>query len=94
MAESPSGSIHRYYQHPGRGIWVKSTDNEIAPGVDIKGDGGMVVAPPSVRSDGTYKWLNNEPIAKAPDWLIELVGGAAQRRAPVLTTHTPIHTSR
>jgi hypothetical protein len=71
MAESPSGSEHRIYNHPGRGIKVKSSD--IAPGVDIKGDGGMFVAPPSVRSDGAYRWLNDLPIADAPQWLIDLV---------------------
>jgi hypothetical protein len=44
MAVSPSGSVHRYYKHPGFKIW--SSDSFIAPGVDIKGDGGMVIAPP------------------------------------------------
>ena len=43
------------------------------PGVDIKGDGGMFVAPPSVRGDGGYRWLNDLPIADAPQWLIDLV---------------------
>jgi hypothetical protein len=33
----------------------------------------MFVAPPSRRSDGVYKWLNNLPIADAPEWLIALV---------------------
>jgi hypothetical protein len=73
MAESPSGSIHRIYRHPGRGIRIKSSSSELAPGVDIKGDGGVFVAPPSVRADGEYRWLNNLPIAEAPPWLIDLV---------------------
>jgi hypothetical protein len=73
MAESPSGSIHRIYKHPGRGIKIKTSDSEIAPGVDIRGDGGMFVAPPSVRKDGVYRWLNNLPIADAPQWLLDLV---------------------
>ena len=37
------------------------------------GDGGMIIAPPSVRSDGAYRWLNDLPIAEAPTWLAELV---------------------
>ena len=73
MAESPSGSVHRIYKHPGRGIKVVTRALSGYPGVDIKGDGGMFVAPPSVRSDGAYKWLNNLPIAEAPQWLIDLV---------------------
>jgi hypothetical protein len=80
MAMSPTGSEHRIYRHPGRGIWIKSSASEIAPGVDIKGDGGMFVAPPSVRSDGTYRWVNDLPIADAPQWLIDLVRGDAPRQ--------------
>jgi hypothetical protein len=45
-AESPSGSIHRYYKHPGFNI--QNSEATIAPGVDVRGDGGMVIAPPSV----------------------------------------------
>ena len=73
MAESPSGSQHRYSKHPGGGIQIKNSASEIAPGVDVLGDGGMVIAPPSIRKDGVYRWLHDLPIADAPDWLIELV---------------------
>jgi hypothetical protein len=71
MAISPSGSKHRYYKHPGGGIKIVS--RSVAPGVDVKGDGGMVIAPPSVRGDGEYRWLNDLPIADAPQWLIDLI---------------------
>jgi Bifunctional DNA primase/polymerase, N-terminal/Primase C terminal 2 (PriCT-2) len=73
MAVSPTGSVHRFYRHPGKGFRVKMSVSEIAPGVDIKGDGGMVFVPPSVRTDGTYRWLNKLPIADAPDWLLAFV---------------------
>ncbi|HEY6615993.1 MAG TPA: DUF3987 domain-containing protein, partial [Vicinamibacterales bacterium] len=71
MSKSPTDSVHRYYRHPGEHIRCKSMT--IAPGVDVKADGGMVIAPPSVREDGKYVWLNNEEIAEAPAWLIELI---------------------
>ena len=74
MAASPSGSIHRYFKHPGAGIKVKNSASEIAPAVDVRGDGGMVVAPPTVRPGvGAYRWLNDRPIAEPPQWLLELV---------------------
>jgi hypothetical protein len=72
-AVSPSGSEHFYFRHPGAGIKIRNTASEISPGVDIRGDGGMVVAPPSRRGDGVYRWRNSLPIAKAPRWLLELV---------------------
>jgi hypothetical protein len=80
-AESPTASIHRYFKHPGNGIKIKNSTSEIAPGVDVRGDGGMVIAPPSVRADGTYRWLNNLPIAEAPNWLIDLVKEQPRTRA-------------
>ena len=73
MAENPSGSVHRYYRHPGNGIRITSRSGALARGVDDKGDGGMVIAPPSKRGDGHYRWLNNLPIADTPDWLLELL---------------------
>jgi putative DNA primase/helicase len=71
MAESPSGSVHYYFKHPGN-LKIKNSDSKIAPGVDVRGDGGMVIAPPSIRADGKYRWINNSEIADAPTWLIDL----------------------
>jgi hypothetical protein len=39
--------------------------------VDVKSDGGLVVAPPSNHLDGFYSWANDLPIAKAPAWLLD-----------------------
>jgi Bifunctional DNA primase/polymerase, N-terminal len=81
---SPSGSIHRYFKHPAGGIKIKCSSSEIGPGIDVKGDGGMVLAPPTVRSGvGEYRWLNNNPIAPMPDWLIELTGEQQPKRLTI-----------
>jgi hypothetical protein len=73
MAISPSGSPHRYFNYP-KDTTIKNSTSKIAPGIDVLGDGGMVIAPPSIRpGKGQYKWLNAAPIANAPSWLIELV---------------------
>lgn len=77
MAESPTGSLHRYYRHPGQ--YITNSSSKIAPGVDIKGDGGMVIAPPSKRADDSYRWLNDLPIAEAPAWLVEQAVAAGQQ---------------
>lgn len=57
VARTKSGGQHHYYM-------VKATypnSRGFLPGIDIRSDGGYVVAPPS---DG-YEWVNNYPIAEA-----------------------------
>jgi putative DNA primase/helicase len=57
-AESPSGSQHRYFKWRA-GVTIQNSASKIAPGVDVRGDGGMVIAPPSVKpGKGAYRWLN------------------------------------
>jgi hypothetical protein len=82
MFESPSGSAHRLYRHPGGDIRIRSgaLDAKNFPGIDIRGDGAMSVAPPSKTRKGLYKWLNRRRIATAPAWLLDLVVKPA--RAP------------
>jgi putative DNA primase/helicase len=71
--KSPTGSLHYYFNYPDD-IKVKGSTSEIAKGVDVKADGGMVIAPTSMRPGvGRYEWLNDLEIADAPQWLIDLV---------------------
>ena len=43
-------------------------------GVDIRANGGYIVAPPSLHTSGNhYEVLDNSPIIPAPEWLIELL---------------------
>jgi hypothetical protein len=56
LATTPTGGLHFYVRHdPDRPM--RNSASEIAPGVDVRADGGFVVAPPSRRADGTlYAW--------------------------------------
>jgi hypothetical protein len=50
-----------------------SADDRISRGLHVRGDGGYVLAPPSVHPDGpVYRWTNNRPPAVAPEWLVRL----------------------
>jgi putative DNA primase/helicase len=72
QARSPSGSIHYFFKHPG--FKIKNSGSEIAPGIDVRGDGGMVVAVPSVKPGvGVYQWVNDLPVADAPQWLLDKI---------------------
>lgn len=60
---------------------------DILPGIDVRGEGGYVVAPPSLHLSGNlYAWIDGAgPDARecplAPPWLMELVLGE-RTRAP------------
>jgi len=95
-ARSPSGSNHYYFTWPeGDNIVIHNSDNKLAPGVDIRGDGGMVVAPPSINPkyglDARYQWISpqGQGIVNAPDWLVQLIAEQPIERK-VSTPEAPI----
>ena len=55
IARTPRGGWHLYFLYP---IKCKLTIGAgIMPGVDIRGEGGYIIAPPSINADGkAYKW--------------------------------------
>jgi P4 family phage/plasmid primase-like protien len=74
-----SGGRHIYFRAPD-GMKVKSSVREITNGVDVRGDGGYCIAPPSLHGNGKhYVWelssdpLEGVPVAPAPDWLLALL---------------------
>ncbi len=77
------GGRHLYVAHPGGLIRNKVG---LAPGVDLRGDGGYVVAPPSVHSSGVrYTWVEGRgpecmAVAPLPDWVRRLAVEQPSRR--------------
>jgi len=70
------GGFHYLFRWPG---WrVKNGTSKIGPGLDVKGDGGYIVAAPSIhdKTAAEYEWElapGDAPIADAPAWLLELI---------------------
>jgi Bifunctional DNA primase/polymerase, N-terminal/Primase C terminal 1 (PriCT-1) len=70
---SGGGGRHLYFAHPGGLVRNKVA---LAAGVDLRGDGGYVVAPPSVHASGArYVWRKDRGpgdaiLASPPDWLL------------------------
>lgn len=80
--ETPTGGLHLYFRLPA-GRRARCSVSRIGPGVDVRGDGGMVVAPPSVHPNGSaYAWQDGRapwqvPIAILPDAWVALLQPAA-----------------
>ncbi len=78
-AKTGGGGRHLVFKHPG-GL-VKSSASEIAPGLDVKGDGGYIVAPPSIHPSGApYEWDGDTPLAEWP-FAAKTKGPSAPRAA-------------
>ena len=77
-ARTPSGGEHSFFRDPeGK---MKSTAGVLAPGVDTRGVGGMIVLAPSfVKGKGAYTWINDLPIAALPQWVIDKAGTPAEQ---------------
>lgn len=67
-----SGGWHVVFAWPGQ--QVPNSAGRVGPGVDIRGDGGYVVAPPSLHvAGGRYEWNRGGEPPQLPDWLERLV---------------------
>jgi hypothetical protein len=78
VVRTPSG-FHAYFQHPGAGHHVVSSAGWM-PGVDVRGDGGMVIAPGSPGYEVLRGSWNR--LAECPDALVRDGDWVSRRRAP------------
>lgn len=81
------GGRHLYLRYPRCRVGC----SPLGPGVDVRGDGGFVVAPPTLHANGRrYRWevgLHPEETALSdmPSWLVDVL---AARDAPTDQTRT------
>lgn len=77
---------HLYFKMP-ENVELKCSTNKIADHIDIRANGGYVVAPPSIHENGhQYTWENfipNQGFPEAPSWLISLITNAEKQPLPV-----------
>jgi hypothetical protein len=77
-----SGGVHRWFRHDPAHP-VKNGKGVLGPGVDVRGDGGFVVVPPSVGATGrAYSFdlaahPNDVPLADWTEPLLRRVNGAS-----------------
>lgn len=80
VVTTPSGGRHAYFRVTDGQPVPNSVDRlKDLPGIDIRGDGGYVVAP------GTpgYEVFTENPTPEAPSWLLEAARGAKRHRERV-----------
>lgn len=70
-----SSGLHVYFQYP-KGLEISNSAGKLGRGLDVRGDGGYVVAPPSVHPNGhSYSWNCHESVQapEMPNWLADLL---------------------
>lgn len=70
QVETPNGGIHLYFKANGR---YKSRA-DVLDGVDIRAEGGLVIAPPTALNGKSYEFItHNMPIAEANESVLKLL---------------------
>jgi len=85
------GGRHLYFVHPGATLTNRVA---VRPGIDVRADGGCVVAPPSLHPSGRrYAWATGHApqdvrLARLPAWFREVM------RSAVHSGHDPMYWRR
>jgi hypothetical protein len=67
-ARTGGGGIHIFFRNS-TDTQIRNSAGLLGPGLDVRGEGGYVVVPPS-RTQGPYEWVDRSPLTEA-SWLIE-----------------------
>jgi Bifunctional DNA primase/polymerase, N-terminal. len=94
------GGFQYFFKFPEDREVRNNSRTKLGPGIDIRGEGGYSILPPSGHpSGGTYTWLTSPDatLADAPEWLLERVCSKApfqdrelQKFPPVEATLSPV----
>jgi hypothetical protein len=71
LARTGSGGCHLVFRFPAELIGNARNHRDLP--IDIRGEGGYIVAAPSRNANGLYEWVNDPDetdLADAPDWLL------------------------
>jgi len=73
-SQTGGGGRHLLFKAP-VGTTIKNSAGQLAPGIDVRGDGGYIVLPPSIHPTGTpYAWVEGATtIAPLPDVVVDIL---------------------
>ena len=75
--DKSNNGLHYHFRWVSAFDNVKTTDSDYLPGIDVRGNGGYCIVPPSIGFSGQpYAWIKaptNTPLAYPPAWLVDLI---------------------
>jgi hypothetical protein len=83
MIKTPRGGIHLYFRHPGTGVRILNSAGKLGTGIDVRGDGGYVLIPPSSIGGVPYEHVpeSGSDIEELPEHLAALIVEKAKPRS-------------
>lgn len=83
-AQTGGHGRHLLFVHPGEEI-RNSAGSKLGPCLDVRGDGGYIVAAPSLHKSGRlYEWVDfSADLAEMPAWLVERLRKPVPSPAPM-----------
>jgi hypothetical protein len=76
-ATTPGGGEHFYFRYPA--VEVRCSVSKLALHINVRGDGGYAIVPPSRLPDGRqYEFDRRGTVAPLPAWLLELLTAAGR----------------
>jgi len=96
ITHTPGNGYHFYFRQPDEPLGNRA--GNLPEGIDVRGSGGLTIAPYCVRPDGkTYRSLTRHPdlitafkagtIPVVPAWLVEIIRPKPRSAAPIIVTH-------
>jgi hypothetical protein len=70
-----------WYRAPD-GLRIMNSAGKLGPGIDVRGEGGYVVAPPSVHANGRRYAFGGGHFDPPPSWLLEQIADPEQAQPP------------
>lgn len=88
---TPSGGVHDYYRADSDHPFTVDNTGAVADGVDVRGQGGFLFAPPTRDPrGGSWRWIEGEPdweqLPRVPHVVIERMATAGERKRPKVRT--------
>lgn len=93
--EALTGKGRHVYFRPPSGARLRSLVGRLGKQIDTRGDGGMVVAPPSIHANGReYRWADGRSpeeieLAMLPDSLLQAIQEIDQHRTRAVSAGNP-----